>query len=233
MILRRSRQTSVTRGLNIAWLVLAFLCTAFQLLAQSSPYPTVTLTFDFPGSEPEHFVFSVASDGRSSYDSNGRLTLQSEVGEPFHLDFMLSKSSSDRIFDLAKRAHYFEGNLDSGKSNIAFMGKKVLSYKDGQKNTQATYNFSLKPPVQELTNLFQSLSSTLEFGRRLEYYQHYQKLALDEETKRMEAAAMDNNLIELSAVSSILRSIANDNSVMNVVRARALRLLARPAAAAH
>jgi hypothetical protein len=233
MIFCRSRQTSVIRGLNIAWLVLTFLCTPSQLLAQSSSSPTVTLTFDFPGSEPEHFVFSVAADGRSSYDSNGRLTMQSEVGEPFHLDFMLSKSTSDRIFDLAKQAHYFEGNLDSGKSNIAFIGKKVLSYKDGQRNTQATYNYSLKPAVQELTALFQSLSSTLEFGRRLEYYHHYQKLALDDETKRMEAAAQDNNLVELSAVSSILRSIADDNSVMNVVRARTLRLLSRPATPAR
>ena len=40
--------------------------------------------------------------------------------------------------------------------------------------------------VQQLTQLFQSLSTTLEFGRRLEYFHRYQKLALDEELKRME-----------------------------------------------
>ncbi len=196
-----------------------------QLAAQTPALPTVTLTFDFPGSEPEHFVFSVASDGRSSYDSNGKLTLQSDVGEPFHLDFTISPPTRDRIFELTKKAHYFEGNLDSGKSKIAFTGTKVLSYKDGSRNTHATYNYSTQPAVQQLTALFQNLSATLEFGRRLDYYHRYQKLALDDETKRMEEMARDNNLIELPAVSSILRSIAEDHSVMNVVRARSLRLL--------
>ena len=196
-----------------------------HLAAQTPALPTVTLTFDFPGSEPEHFVFSVASDGRSSYDSNGKLTLQSDVGEPFHLDFTISQPTRDRIFELTKKAHYFEGNLDSGKPKIAFTGTKVLSYKDGSRNTHATYNYSLQPAVQQLTALFQNLSATLEFGRRLDYYHRYQKLALDDETKRMEEMARDNNLAELGAVSSILRSIAEDHSVINVVRARALRLL--------
>ena len=195
------------------------------LAAQTPALPTVTLTFDFPGSEPEHFIFSVASDGRCSYDSNGKLTLQSDVGEPFHLDFTISQPTRDRIFELAKKARYFEGNLDSGKSNIAFTGTKVLGYRDGSRNTHATYNYSTQPAVQQLTSLFQSLSATLEFGQRLDYYHRYQKLALDDETKRMEEMARDNNLAELGAVSSILRSIADDHSVMNVVRARALRLL--------
>ncbi len=206
----------------LLWLLLMLGC---QLAAQTPALPTVTLTFDFPGSEPEHFVFSVASDGRSSYDSNGRLTMQSDVGEPFHLEFTISQPTREHIFELTKKAHYFEGNLDSGKANLAFTGTKVLSYKDGSRHTHATYNYSLKPAVQELTALFQNLSATLEFGRRLDYYHRYQKLALDDETKRMEEMARDNNLAELGAVSSILRSIADDHSVMNVVRARALRLL--------
>jgi hypothetical protein len=208
------------------WPLLFLLIAGFQLLAQTAP--VVTMTFDFPGSEPEHFVFSVASDDRSSYDSNGRLTPQSEAGEPFHLEFAISKPTRDRIFDLAKRAHYFEGELDSKRQNLAFTGTKTLTYRDGRKNTQAAYNYSPIPAVQDLTSLFQSLSTTLEFGRRLEYYHHYQKLALHDELTRMEEMAQANNLTELPAIASILRSIADDPSVINVVRARALRLLNRP-----
>ena len=81
--------------------------------------------------------------------------------------------------------------------------------------------------MQQLTQLFQNLSATLEFGRRLEYFHHYQKLALDEELKRMEEMAKQNGLIELSALGPILQQIANDNSVINPVRARAQRLLER------
>ena len=128
---------------------------------------------------------------------------------------------------MAKRAHYFQGDIDSKKRNLASTGSKTLAYKDDQRSTQATYNYSSLAAVQELTQLFQNLSATLEFGHRLQYFHHYQKLALDDELKRMEETAKQNGLTELAAVAPILQQIANDNSVINPVRARAQRLLER------
>ena len=61
----------------------------------------------------------------------------------------------------------------------------------------------------------------------LQYFHHYQKLALDEELKRMETMANDNNLQELPAVVPILQQIVSDNSVINPVRARAQRMIER------
>ena len=204
-------------------LVLAFLW--IPALAQDAVTPTVTFTLDFPGSEPEHFSLSVQSDGHSVYDSNGKLTDQSEDGDPFHYEFTISPGSRDRVFDLAKRAHYFEGELDFKPKNIAFTGKKTLSYKDAQKNTQATYNYSAIPEVQELTDFCQHLSETLEFGRRLQFYRRYQKLALDDQLKRMEEMVQDNQLSELPVIVPVLQGIAKDPSLLNIAHARARRLL--------
>ncbi len=64
----------------------------------------------------------------------------------------------------------------------------------------------------------------MEYGRRLTYYHHYQKLALDDELKQMEDQAKGGQLAEMQAVSPVLQKIYDDTSVMNVVRARALRL---------
>src|SRR5437764_2140559 len=187
---------------------------------------TVTLPLDFPNSEADHYVISVASAGRGSYESNGKLSPEGQ-DDAYRLDFSLSPATRARIFDLAKRAHYLQGDIDSKKRNLASTGSKTLTYKDDQRSTKATYNYSPVSAVQQLTQLFQNLSATLEFGRRLEYFHHYQKLALDEELKRMEEMAKQNGLIELSALGPILQQIANDNSVINPVRARAQRLLER------
>jgi hypothetical protein len=65
----------------------------------------------------------------------------------------------------------------------------------------------------------------LEFGHRLEYYGHYQKLALDDELKRMEGMSNSNGLEEISSIAPVLQKIADDPSVIKVVRARAQRLL--------
>lgn len=65
----------------------------------------------------------------------------------------------------------------------------------------------------------------MDYGRRLTYYHRYQKLALDEELKRMEAQALNKELVELQAVEPVLKQLYDDSSVMNVVRARAERLM--------
>jgi hypothetical protein len=130
------------------------------------------------------------------------------------------------MFDLAQRAHYFSGKVDSGRKNIANTGAKTLTYKDAQRNTQATYNYSQVAPVQQLTSIFQGLSTTLEFGRRLGYFHKYEKLALEQDLQRMEQLQRDNSLGDVQAIATVLNEIANDQSVINVSRARALRLLA-------
>ena len=193
--------------------------------AQQTAIATVTFTLDFPGSEPDHYVISVSKDGRSSYDSDGKLSPDSEGGDSFHADFTMSQAGRTRVFDLAKRAHYFEGQIDSKNKKLASTGSKTLTYKDTQKNTSATYNYSPVPPVQDLTNFFQSLSTTLEFGHRLDYHLRYQKLALDEELKNMEEASNSGGLAEISAVAPVLQKIADDPAVIKVVRARAQHML--------
>ncbi len=72
----------------------------------------------------------------------------------------------------------------------------------------------------------ENLSTTLEFGRRLSYFHKYQKLALDDDLKRMEEMQKEDNLGDIQAIAPILNGIADDTSVMNVSRSRALRLLA-------
>lgn len=143
-----------------------------------------------------------------------------------------SPAGRARIFDLAAQAHFFAGKIDSGNHKLAFTGAKTLTYKDSQHSGSANYNYSTVPPVQELTAFFQNLSATLEYGRHLVYFHRYQKLALDEELKRMEDQARSNELSELQAVQPVLQQILDDQSVLNVVRARAERLLAMGKAAA-
>jgi len=207
-----------------ALLLLSLGCFLLPAAAQQS-VPTVSFTCDFPSSEPDHYVVSVSDDGRASYDSDGKLSPESDDSDAFHLDFTMSQAATTRVFDLAKHAHYFEGQIDSKNKKLASTGTKTLTYKDAQKSMRATYNYSPVPAVQELTTFFQGLSTTLEFGHRLDYYLHYQKLALDEELKKMQEMSNSHELEEISAVAPVLQKIVDDPAVINVVRARAQRLL--------
>jgi hypothetical protein len=206
--------------------LLLLLIVGLTLPARAQETAVVTFTLDFPGSEPSHYAISVFSDGHATYDSDGKLSPESE-GDPFHLDFSMSAATRQRVFELAERADYFQGEINSKKKNLASTGRKTLTYKDFRRSASATYNYSPVAAVQQITQLFQSLSLTLEFGRRLQYFHRYQKLALDEELKRMEEASTGNGLEELAAVMPSLQAIALDSSVINPVRARAQRMMER------
>jgi len=204
-------------------LISVFACVAARAQQAGA---TVGFTLDFQGANPSHYEIVISSDGNGSYSSNGQLDQHSEPADPAALKFTISENIRGQMFDLVKKTHYLKGNVDSGHKNIANTGNKVLTYKDADHNSQATYNYSPVPAIQELTAIFQGLSTTLEFGRRLSYFRKYEKLALDDDLKRMEQMQREKNLGDLQAISPVLNGIANDPSVMNVSRARALRLLA-------
>ncbi|SPF44600.1 conserved exported hypothetical protein [Candidatus Sulfotelmatobacter kueseliae] len=186
---------------------------------------TVTFSLNFPDSDPDHYSISVQSDGNAVYECSGKISNESDDREAYQAAFKFTEATRARIFDLAAQAGYFAGKIDSGKKNLAFTGSKRLAYKDAQRDFVADYNFSPQPAVQQLTALFQSVATTVDFGRRLTYYHRYQKLALDDELKRMEEQARRGDLAELQAVRPILEEIFDDPSVMNVVRARAQRIM--------
>jgi hypothetical protein len=215
-------------SLRTALLLLSILLAAQWLTGAAiaaSDGASISFSLDFPNSSPEHYEILVQSDGQTHYVSSGRISQDSDVRDDYEASFTLSDATRARIFELAEKAHYFSGKVDSGNKKLAFTGAKKLVYKDDKRNSSAEYNYSTQPVVQQLTTLFQSVGATLEFGRRLTYYHRYQKLALDDETKRMEDQARTGELMELKAVAPILQKIYDDNSVMKVTRARALRIL--------
>jgi len=225
----KARPHSVAPSARLARALSIVFLTCFVLfsthVAHAADPATVTFSLDFPNSDPEHYSISVQSDGHAKYECTGRISEDSEDRQTYQTDFIISDATRVRIFDLAARAHYFSGKVDSGKKKLAFTGAKKLAYRDGQRETTAAYNFSSQPAVEQLTALFQSIGATLEFGRRLVHFHQYQKLGLDDELKRMESQARSGELAELQAVKPILQAIYDDSSVMNVVRARAQRIM--------
>jgi hypothetical protein len=184
----------------------------------------VTFTFDFPQSNPEHYSISVDATGHARYECTEKIVEDSEQ-QVYKSEFEMSAAGRKQIFVWTKEAQYFAGKLDSGNRKLAFAGSKILSYQDGQRSFTARYNYSNVPAVQQLTTVFENMAGTLEYGSRLSYYHRYQKLALDDELKHMEAQAKSSKISELQAVAPVLQEIVEDTSVLNGVRARAKQLI--------
>lgn len=222
--------TSVN-GSQLHWLIYKSALLSIVLLlaagafAQQPTVPTIRFTLNWPESEPSHYSISISADGRGVYESNGKLMADSNAQDPIRLEFSVSPTTTAHIFDLVKRANYLRGDVEMHRK-LAFTGTKTLSYTDPARSVEVSYNHSSEPPIQELTALFQGFSTTLEFGRRLQYELKYQKLALEEELKKLEEASRGGQLQDLGSIAPVLQEIVDDHSTLNVVRAQAQRLLA-------
>lgn len=206
----------------LALLALWMMPSAFA--ADAAKNATIRFTLDFPKSNPEHYEITVQEDGHATYSSNGALG-NSPDPDTTPFEFTISDATRQELFDLAKKAKYFTGKVDSGNTKLANTGAKTLAYKDDSQSTSATYNYSLDPAVQQITSVLQNLSTVLEYGRRLTWFHKYQKLALEDDLKQMEDRRQENNLGDVQAIAPLLKQIAYDPAVMRMTRARALRLL--------
>jgi hypothetical protein len=79
--------------------------------------------------------------------------------------------------------------------------------------------------VQELTNIFQGTSESLEFAQRIEHKRRYDRLGLSDEMKAMEHLFQEGRLYEVQAVRPALESLVKDGSVLKTVRESARRML--------
>lgn len=186
--------------------------------------PIISFEFALPGSNPPHYSIAVEPDGKASYRSDP-LVGDNIAGEPYLQQFLVSEPTRKRIFALALALNCFRGNFEYHSGRIANTGAKTLkcAYVDHQ--SQTTYNYSTNPKLQELATIFQDISTTLEFGRRLTYLHRYDKLGLEAELKSMQDQARNKRLGELQAVAPQLQQILNDQAIINVTRRRAEQLL--------
>lgn len=185
--------------------------------------PVVTFTQSWPAATPAFFSVAVSATGRVAYQSSAK----EQTGDPYALKFTMSPENQKLVFHVADQLKHFNGNWDYKKGKIAFTGTKTLAFKNADQAFTTTYNWSDNVQIQQLTTLFQSISETIELGRKLADTYRFDKLGVDAVLKSMEEAAKNNQLAEIQAVQPILSKLAKDSSLMNISRRRAEFLLSK------
>lgn len=232
-------------ALRRTWLFLpAVLLYGISACAQSHP-ATITFTLSWPAQHPSDYSVMIHRDGKAEYvsadkeltppqqenapvESNAEQNAQSQDAasqDAFRKEFVAGDALRQKVFDLAERANFFDGQFDFTKHAVAQTGKKTLKYDDANRHNSTTYNYSEDPSIDELTSIFQGISTTIEGGRRLEFDRRFQKLQLDEDLKNLEDLANDGRLQEVQVIAPILQRLAADRTVLHIAQERAQRIL--------
>ena len=190
--------------------------------------PVISFDLYWEAATPQNYTVTMDVNGKSHYVSRSPTRPPEGSDEPdadYELDFTMSAANRNRILQLAKDLNYFNGNFDYTQHRVANTGKKTLTYTDFSRSFYTTFNFSENKAIEDITQIFQGISNTVEHGRKLQFMRRFDKLALASELQAMEGMLQSHYLAELQIIAPILKNISNDPNLMHLARRSASRLL--------
>lgn len=193
--------------------------------------PVVIAEFSDPGLSPSHWSLTLRSDGSGHFLSEmGNAAAGEQLSEMrvpnVSRDVQLSPKFAESVFQAAQHHGWFNEQCES-HLKVAFQGWKSLSYSGPDGKGSCTFNYSKDKDIQGLGDSFMAVAQTILEGVRLEMLLQHDPLGLNKEIESLAAAAQDGRAQQICAIRGILQRLAEDDSVMELVRKRARILLAR------
>ena len=189
-------------------------------------FPTVVFTSVLWSTNPPYYSIAIDSTGASTYQSAP--DSEDRSGVPYTIEFQANDATRRTTFSIAEDLNFLNGEFPAKLGFPADTPVRTLIYHDTTFNNQITYSQSSDSEIQELTSVFEEISTTLEFGRRIAYMHQHDKTALDGELASMQKEESRHLLRELQAVAPVLKSVVADRSLPETVRGRAEKVLQVP-----
>ena len=223
-------------GLRLA-LALTF-ALAFSALANAgapialvdAPVAVFEVEYTNPGLTPAHWVLTLNPDGSGHFRSE-RGDAPHNPAQGFEAanvdrDIHLSAGYAGRVFATVRQHNLFNSGCDS-HMKVAFQGWKKFSYNGPEGAGSCTFNYAKDKDVQSLGESLVAVAEAIEEGARLEVLVQHDPLGLNKEMEFLTEAAGDGRVQEIETIQGILTRLADDQSVMEIVRRRAKALLTR------
>jgi hypothetical protein len=190
-------------------------------------FATVVFSSVLWNANPASYSIAVDATGAATYQSTQDSV--DRTGVPYSIEFQTTDATRRIAFNIARQLNLFSGDFPVSLGSPQTTPVRTLAYHDITLNNHITYSDSTDSQIQELNSVFEEISATFEFARRLGYLHQHDKERLEPELTRMQASAERHRLRELQAVTPALKSIALDSSLSESVRkqAQAILVLAR------
>lgn len=193
-----------------------------------SPLPRIAFTFEHPQLQPSRYTITVNETGVGRFTSQPGPSVAGDDVMPAPMDrpVLLDDTLRAELFRYARAHDFFATRCASPKTGMAFTGNKTLAYSGPDGNGSCTFVWAADPALQQMTDRLGAVAFTLEEGRRLDVEIRHDRLGLDAELASLQDAFRDHRATDLPNIADQLQAIADDQSVMDRARKRALALLA-------
>ena len=192
-------------------------------LKTSGQFPTVIFSAVRWNADPSYYSIAIDATGTATYLSAPEGL--AKTGIPYTTEFQVSDRTRRIVFNLSQKLDYFAGSYGELQSSPETHNVYTLAYRYGSVNNQYTYSTSSDADLEELTSVFEELSQTFEFGRKLSEFELRNRKAIGPQLDVMKTKADRRALRDLPALVPILRDLAADTSVDAAARKQASSLI--------
>jgi hypothetical protein len=191
---------------------------------------SLTIEFSNPGLTPSRWTLVIHPDGSGHFhaERGHAADPKTETMEPATIDrdVHLNEDFVDRVFDTVHSHHLMDVACES-RAKVAFQGWKTISYRGPDGSGICRFNYSNDKEIEALGDSLVGVASTIVEGVRLEMIRQHDPLGLDREMEFVTEASRDGRLQQICVIQKILQSLEEDPAVLDRVRTRARKLLAR------
>jgi hypothetical protein len=180
-------------------------------LKTSGQFPTVIFNAVRWNADPSYYSIAVDATGTATYLSSPEGL--DRTGTPYTTEFQVSDRTRRIVLNLAQKLDYFADSYGELQSSPETHNVYTLAYRYGNVKNQYTFSTSSDADLEELTSVFEELSQTFEFGRKLSEFELHDHRAIGPQLEVMRGKADRRALRDLPALLPILRSLATDTSV--------------------
>ncbi|HEY9136887.1 MAG TPA: hypothetical protein VIM67_01345 [Terriglobus sp.] len=200
-------------------LVLAAFLLVLPLHAQSAY--RVAMTYDRAGLSVPHWQLAINEKGDATYSGK-----PVQGVDPGVISFSMSWTGREKLGTLLSQTHDLHP-CETKSKGIANMGQKDVVYAPaGGTEVRCSFNFTDNKPLTEASEYLMEIANTVQAGVELDRLHRYDRLGLDAVMRRLAADVKEHRAVEVIAIQPTLQRLAEDEAVMERVRARAQELLA-------
>jgi hypothetical protein len=210
--------------MTLRLLAMALIVLTRQQGADSAVAPNGISSFemDWPAAENPHWSIEVGEDRHGRYD---RLADGAKPSVESKQALTVSEATQDRL-----RAGYkavVGGACETKVKHLAQTGAKRIAYTAGASDawSSCTFNYSDDKGLMDAVSAFQAIAETMQTGEKLQHSHRYDKLGLDAQLESLVNEAKEGRALEIQNIGPVLKSIAEDERVIDRARRKAARLL--------
>ncbi|MGH9428831.1 MAG: hypothetical protein ACRD2L_21300 [Terriglobia bacterium] len=161
-------------------------------------------------------------------NGNGQSCFKKRNEDEIKLPVTLRASAIETLRALFQKANFLDESRDFvSQRRVADMGSKTIRLEAGSKQREVVYNYTEDRALQEITNFFENLSQQERALFEMNLALKYDRLGIPKKLDELDRNLNANRIIAPERFTPVLEKIYADQTLMNLARKEAKKLLAR------